>query len=332
VARGLEWLGKSQADNGSWGKRHSYAVTGLACLAHLAAADEPFAGPRSPALIRGLRYLMAHQTDGMFPSQGHTWIHGQGYATLALSEAYGRALLGRGKKPNLDLERLKRIVARAVAAIERHQSRSGGWWYHAGDSNQHEGSTTVCAVQALVSAANYGYVVDRAVLDKGFEYLKRCQNPDGGFDYKEGPGTTSMKEGSAAGVATLALMKRFDYAVMVEGMKFLKTIGHEAISKERFPYYGHFYGCMGMRLYGEEMAAARETGPYIAAVHETLRSWQDKNGAWPLKGWMVGNSGEDQSYPTAFATLLLSVPGARLSIFHRRPPDLPAPAKVSASD
>jgi hypothetical protein len=187
-------------------------------------------------------------------------------------------------------------------------------------------------VQALVAAHNHGHEVERAVLDRGFEYLKRCQNRDGGFDYKEGPGTTSMKEGTAAGVATLALMNRFDYAVMVEGMKFLKTVGHEAISKERFPYYGHFYGCMGMRLYGEEMAAEKETAPYIAAVHETLRSWQDEKGAWPLKGWMIGNSGEDQSYPTAFATLLLSVPGARLSIFHRRPPTLPAPARLPATD
>ncbi|MHC4933394.1 MAG: prenyltransferase/squalene oxidase repeat-containing protein [Planctomycetota bacterium] len=312
VARGLDWLGGNQADNGSWGKRHSYAVTGLACLAHLAAADEPFTGPRAPALLRGLRYLMAHQADGMFPAQGHTWIHGQGYATLALSEAYGRALLC-GEKPDLDVGRLKRIVARAATAIARHQSKSGGWWYHPNDPNQHEGSTTVCAVQALVAAHNHGHEVERAVLDRGFEYLKRCQNRDGGFDYKEGPGTTSMKEGTAAGVAT-------------------KTVGHEAISKERFPYYGHFYGCMGMRLYGEEMAAEKETAPYIAAVHETLRSWQDEKGAWPLKGWMIGNSGEDQSYSTAFATLLLSVRGARLSIFHRRPPTLPAPARLPATD
>ena len=85
-------------------------------------------------------------------------------------------------------------------------------------------------------------------------------------------------------------------------------------------------------LVAQRAPLVHETMPYIAAVHETLRSWQDEKGAWPLKGWMIGNSGADQGYPTAFATLLLSVPGARLSIFNRRPPELPAPAKVAAAD
>ena len=62
----------------------------------------------------------------------------------------------------------------------------------------HEGSTTVCAVQALVSADNFGIEIDKAVLALGFEYLKKCQNPDGGFDYQLGPGTVSMKEGPPA--------------------------------------------------------------------------------------------------------------------------------------
>ena len=316
IGRGLAWLAKNQASDGSWGKRHTYAVTGLACLAHLAAADEPFAGSPGLSLTRGLQYLMSHQKGGMFPAQGHTWIHGQGFATLALSEAYGRALRAK-TKPDLDLKILKKVVATAAAAISRHQSVSGGWWYHPNDPKQHEGSTTVCAVQALVSASRFGIPVDAKVLQKGFDYLKRCQNPDGGFDYKEGPGTTSMKEGTAAGIATLALMRRFDFKVMVDGVKFLKNIGHAAISAERFPYYGHFYGCMGLKLFGEEMAATKETAPYIAAVKKTMLSWQQKDGAWPQKGWMVGNSGEDLSYPTAFALLVLAVPDGRLSIFSR---------------
>lgn len=46
-------------------------------------------------------------------------------------------------------------------------------------------------------------------------------------------------------------MKKFDYAVMMNGYKFLlKITPHtpHAITQERFPYYGHFYGTMGMRL------------------------------------------------------------------------------------
>src|SRR5205085_1199689 len=114
--KGLDWLTKHQADDGSWGKGYSVAVTGFACLAYLAASDEPYAGERGRALVKGLRFLLASQKDGLFPQQGHTWIHGQGFATLALSEAYGRSLFA-GTGPDLDLKEVRATVARAVRAI-----------------------------------------------------------------------------------------------------------------------------------------------------------------------------------------------------------------------
>src|SRR5713101_4900534 len=86
--KGLDWLTKNQAANGSWGKVHSIAVTSFACLSYLSAAEEPFVDERGKALVKGLNYLIANQTDGQFIQQGHTWIHGQGFGTLALSEAY----------------------------------------------------------------------------------------------------------------------------------------------------------------------------------------------------------------------------------------------------
>ncbi len=69
---------------------------------------------------------------------------------------------------------MKDVVAAAVKVIAANQSTSGGWWYTPGSKTQHEGSTTVCAVQAMVSAANYGIEIDKSVLDKGFKYLKKC--------------------------------------------------------------------------------------------------------------------------------------------------------------
>lgn len=318
--KGIEWLTKNQAADGSWGSTYSVAVTSFACLSYLAASDEPFTGDSGKALVRGLEYLLSKQQDGVFIRQGHTWIHVQGFATLALSEAYGRSLFAK-TKPDIDTAKIRAIVAQSVRTIAQHQSNSGGWWYTVGEPARHEGSTTVCAVQALVSASNYGIDIDKQVLARGFEYLKQCQNEDGGFDYQLGD-VTSMKEGSAAGVATLGLMKKFDYLVMINGYKFLLQITPASISVERFPYYGHFYGCMGMKLLGEEFKDFRsQTDGYIAAAQKDVVSWQGEDGAWPLKGGMVGQ--ETSGYSTAFATLLLSVPEGRLSIFNRRPPKLP---------
>ncbi len=323
--RGLDWLTKNQAKDGSWGKTYTVAVTSFACLSYLSAADEPFAGDRGKALHRGLEHLLASHKDGIFHQQGHSWIHGQGFATLALSEAYGRSLFCK-MKPDLDMKKVRAVVAAAADVIAKNQSDSGGWWYQPGARGQHEGSTTVCAVQALVSASNHGIKTDEKALDRGFDYLKKCQTKEGGFNYQLGDGT-NMKEGTAAGVATLGLMKQFDTTVMLNGYKFLLKLTPAGISAERFPYYGHFYGCMGMQLLGQEFKEDKDfrekTRGYVAAALKEVAGWQEKDGSFPRRGYMREVRSENDGYSTAFATLVLGVPEARLSICNRTPPRLP---------
>jgi prenyltransferase beta subunit len=322
--KGLDWLTKNQAVNGSWGKTYTIAVTSFACLSYLSAAEEPYIDERGKALIKGLRFLVAQQKDGMFPQQGHTWIHGQGFATLALSEAYGRSLFCK-TKPDADMKKIRAVVAQAVQAIGKNQSKSGGWWYTPGVTEQHEGSTTVCAVQAIFSAKNYGILVDDKVIDNGFEYLKKCQIKDGGFVYKLGD-AVSMRAGTAGDVATLGLMQKFDFPVMIKGYKFLAKLTPAGISRDNFVYYGHFYGCMAMRLLGQEYKDDKEfrenTAAYIAGVQKDLISWQTAEGVFPFRPGVDGNT-ENAGYPTAFATLALFVPEGRLSIYNRTPPTLP---------
>lgn len=323
--KGLDWLTKNQAKDGSWGKTHTIAVTSFACLTYLSANDEPFSDDHGKALLKGLNHLLSKQADGMFATQGHSWIHGQGFASLALSEAYGRSLLAK-VKPDIDTKKLRDVVAKAVKLIGAHQSSSGGWWYTPGMPEQHEGSTTVCAVQALVSAKNFGIAIDEKVLDKGFEYLKKCQTAEGGFNYRLGDGS-NMKEGTAAAVATLGLMEKYDYTVMINGYNFLLKVTPAVISQERFPDYGHFYGNMGMHLLWQEYKVdktfSKNTRDYIAAAQKDILSWQQPDGSFPLKGWIQQSGQEDGGYATSFAMIALLVPEGRLSIANRNPPKLP---------
>jgi hypothetical protein len=335
--KGLDWLTKNQAADGSWGKSYTVGITSMACLAYLSAADEPFTGDRGKALVKGLQFLLANQKEGMFPTQGksvQTWIHGQGFATLALAEAYGRDLLCK-VKPDIDAKKLRAVVVQSVRAIAKNQSTSGGWWYTPGNLNRDEGATTVCAVQALVSAANFGIDIDPKVLDNGFEYLKKSQNKDGSFNYIQGD-RTSMKGGTAADVATLALMKKYDYNVMINGYKYLLKFTPAGMSAPHvpwyFPYYGHYYGCMGMHLLGQEYkqdkAFRTNTARYIAETQKILVSGQGRDGSWQNKGWIKDQEkGENSSYATTFATMTLFVTEGRLSIYNRVPPKLPRPPK-----
>jgi prenyltransferase beta subunit len=323
--KGIEWLNKNQAADGHWGGEYNIAVTSFACLCYLSLSDEPYDSPNTKALIKGLNYILSKQKEGMFQQQGHTWIHGQGFGTLALSEAYGRSLLCK-VKPDIDTAKLKDAVAAAVKLIAKHQSQSGGWWYTPGAPQNHEGSTTVCAVQALVSAKNFGIPIDEKVLDKGFAYLKKCQEKDGGFNYQLGDGR-SMKEGTAAAVSTLGLMQKFDFAVMINGYKFLLKLTPEQMSREQWPEYGLFYGCMGMRLLNQEYADDKDfrekTAAWILGAQKSILPWQNQDGSFPLRGWVKSSVKENNGYSTAYALLALFVPEGRLSILNREPPMLP---------
>jgi len=115
--------------------------------------------------------------------------------------------------------------------------------------------------------------------------------------------------------------------VMLNGYKYLLAIGPAGVSGGNFPEYGCFYGCMGMHLLGEEYKEDKDyhdkTAEFIAGTQKVLLSWQDQDGSWPVRAWMAANNQEGPAFATAFTTLTLFVPEARLSIYNREPPKLP---------
>lgn len=319
VTRGLNALASSQNEDGSWGKKFKIAVTAMGGLAILAADEKAL---ESPSLWKTHDWLMKQQKEGDWPSQGHTWLHSQGFAALFFAELYGRALGADEEPEQVDLAKLKDVVEKATILIAKAQSETGGWYYQkAAGSHQHEGSTTVCAVQALRAAKNFGIAVDQKVLDKGFDYLKRSQNKDGGFQYNLGSGS-SMVAGTAGAISTLILMEKLDEKVLFEGLDFLKNKKVAGLAGSRFPYYGLFYGMMGMTVVHEEYGKHVPIAPMLMkAISKQVVDWQKEDGTWDNRGWMLGSQ-KDSIYATALATLTLVGPGGRLSIFHRYAPKL----------
>ncbi len=91
-----------------------------------------------------------------------------------------------------------------------------------------------------------------------------------------------MKEGTAADMATLGLINKFDNNVMLKAFKFLNDLTPAKITPERFPYYGHFYGAMGMHLLKQEFGEAKEyrdkTQAFIDGVQQELLKIQAADG------------------------------------------------------
>ena len=226
------------------------------------------------------------------------------------------------------MKKARGTVEASVKIIADNQSQSGGWWYTLGSPGQHEGSTTVCAVQALVSAQNFGVAIDEKVLDKGFDYLKQSQAKDGGFNYRLGDGT-SMKEGTAAAIATLGLMQKFDFEVMIKGYHFLQQIKPDRHQQGALSLLRPLLRLgMGMHLLyqeykGDKQFETKNAGLYPGSPQRPARLATTGRITGPWKGWIVDGNQENQSYATAFALIAVQVPSSRLSIHNRVPPKLP---------
>jgi len=186
VERGLAWLARHQAADGSWrfdlsgcqcdgGCRDAgtvsstTAATGIALLPFLGAGHTQAAGAYRETVTRGLYYLMSRiQPTPRGGDLAEGTMYGQGVATLALAEA-----LGMTKD-----EMLVRPVRDAVRFIVTAQdSYGGGWRYLPGQA----GDTTVTAWQlaALKSAALAGLEVPSPTFDGVCRFLDRVQTQGG---------------------------------------------------------------------------------------------------------------------------------------------------------
>ena len=70
----------------------------------------------------------------------------------------------------------------AVQLIVDSQNKEGGWRYNPKKEDA-DISVTACQVMALRAAHNAGLHVPQETMKKAVEYVKKCQNRDGGFCY-----------------------------------------------------------------------------------------------------------------------------------------------------
>jgi len=182
VERGLAWLARHQATDGSWrfdlsgcrcdgGCRDrgtvasTTASTGIALLPFLGAGHTHVDGAYRETVTRGIYYLMSRmQPTPRGGDLGEGTMYGHGVATLALAEVFGMT----------DDQTLTKYVRDAVRFIETSQDlHGGGWRYLPGQP----GDTTVTAWQlaAVKSAGIAGIAIPSPTLDGVVRFLDRVQ-------------------------------------------------------------------------------------------------------------------------------------------------------------
>ncbi|MCC6323095.1 MAG: terpene cyclase/mutase family protein [Phycisphaerales bacterium] len=309
IARGIEFLCKEQQPDGSFGSGRyakNVAVTSLACLALLADGHTPSRGERSKNVLKGLEFILASSTEtGLIAADSSNGpMYGHGFATLFLGEVYG---MTQGGGETRLAERTHEALVKAIRLIERSQNNEGGWRYNPVPFDA-DVSVTICQVMALRSARNAGIEVPKETIDKAVEYVKQCQNSDGGFRYQLTSGFSAWPR-SAAGVATLFYAGIYKDEAIDKGTKYLVNSampgGAGNINTAAHYFYGHYYSVQAMYLAGGDSWAK-----WWPAVRAELLRNQRRDGAWDDPS--VG-----PSYGTAMALIVLQMPKRFLPIFQK---------------
>jgi len=314
---GLAYLARRQAEtvDGSLPladahreRRAPVGVTALCTLAFLAGGSSPDRGPFGAEVARSLDYLLA-QIDmgpgavapGYIARAGDiSKTHGHGFATLALAEAYGMTPRS---------ERLRRALTAAVELIENAQGAEGGWEYSPTVSVNHEGSVTICLVQALRAARNSGIQVSSEVIRRAEDYVLRLQKDDGTFRYTLDDDRKTTVALTAAGISTLNMAGRYDDAPVqsaVDAIWRRLRLREEGSREPHYPFYERLYLAQAFWQLSDPTNFQR----WFAEERGRLIRTQGPDGSW--RGSEFGTC-----YATAVNCLVLAVPDGVLPIFQR---------------
>ncbi len=309
IERGLEWLARNQANDGSWRSAGGYgiypaAMTGLAGMALIAGGSTPTRGRLYKEVSTAYAFLMKHAdaATGLIslPVEEGRSMYGHGFATLFLASVYGM------EEDVRQQEKLKRVLDKAVALISASQSPAGGWIYTP-TSGGDEGSVTITQIQALRACRMAGIVVDKKTIDRAVDYIRRCQNPDGSIKYSLGSGGDGRPAITAAGVAVLYNAGVYDDQPFVEkAVSYCKK--HIQITTDRTAghhYYAHLYWSQALYQRG-----GGDWSDYYTKASAFLLKQQKKDGSWDGDG--IGGV-----YGTAIALTILQLPYAYAPIYQR---------------
>lgn len=321
IEDGHKFLAKKQNRDGSFGppdKKFAISITSFACLSFMAAGNLPHRGQYGKNVALGLNYItsIANKGTGYISTEGEeSKMHGHGYATLFLVEVYGMSANEEMR------ERLRRTIEKAVECILSSQTVEGGWGYYPGNFQDHEGSITVCQLQALRAARNVGIRVPKKHIERAISYLKQSANPNGTFKYRLGMvGGRNSFPLTAAGVSSLNAIGEYDAPEAKKGLEYMmkylppSDMWMNDRYYQAFYYYAHFYAAQAM--YQAPLRYWRQWFPAIS--NQFLKLQNPTSGAWGDKETLgYGTTNYGRSYATAIATLVLQIPYNYLPIFQR---------------
>jgi hypothetical protein len=161
---------------------------------------------------------------------------------------------------------------------------------------------------ALRAARNAGIFVPDRTFERCTQYVKNCQNPDGGFMYMLSEPGDSQFGRSAAAVVSLNSAGVYEGPEIDKALTYLANHERDLFSATggAYYFYGHYYAVQAMWH-----AGGRRWSSWYQQVRDLLLAEQKPDGKW------VDSIDESNAYATAMACLVLMVPRNYLPIFQR---------------
>jgi len=306
VDKGLAFLAKSQAKDGSIGTKNTPAITSLAVMAFLARGYTPGLPPYGDIINRGIDYILStpDAKGAMMGGAGQMYSHN--IACLMLSEVSGMVDPERQARIDATLPRAIRITL-AAQDVNKSEAMAGGWRYQP-TSTDSDISLAGWALSALRSARNNGAPVPKEAIEKAVKFILRCRTQDNGFAYQPGGGANLARTG--IGLLCLEMAGRHrDDVTLKAGQYILKQYqANTTLNGETCHYYAWYYIANGMfQLGGQEWES------FAPLLYNNILKMQLENGSWPVSG---GHE-NDTAYCTSMAILSLSVSYRQLPIYQR---------------
>jgi prenyltransferase beta subunit len=307
VDKGLAWLAKKQITRGRnvgafghGGYAGGVAVCGLSGLAFMCGGSPPGQGPYGRHVDKCVEYIVSCVGETGYiavPGVGMDNMYGHGFAMLFLSEAYGMST--RLDADSLIGEKLRKAVDLTIKC----QNDAGGWRYQPVKSDA-DLSITICQIMGLRAARDAGIHVPDETRNKCIEYVKKSQNPDGGFRYTIGGGGSSFPL-TGAGVVSLYSAGIYDGEPIEKGLKYLMNyLPGKGSSNTSYFFYGHYYAVQAMWH-----AGGKYWQTWYPAIRDTLLARQQSDGSWPE------SEVQSPEFGTAMACIILQMPNNFLPIF-----------------
>ena len=310
VIKGLDYLARMQAPNGSWqstqdGSSYPTAMTSLAGMAFLANGNTTSRGPYLESIRKAVRFVVAQQTPSGLITVGEELgrpMYGHGFSLLFLSCAYGMETDAKVR------EHIKEVVTKGIALTASGQSGAGGWIYWPGGGD--EGSVTVTQMQGLRAAHEAGLTVPKQTIAKAVHYLEMCKQPDGGICYSLASQGESRPPISAAAICCLYSAGEYESPLAKACLNYVEKQMKPQLGSQLRGNWGHdFY----MNLYAAQafyQAGDKYWDEYFPPTRDELVKMQKADGSW-------NSDGIGPVFDTSVGLIILQLPYKFLPIYQR---------------